>query len=62
MIARFRCENCWTAYQEVEELINPISDLDERLLPGDTMPYGACPVCDALVQRIEPHGAEDPED
>lgn len=58
-IKRYECENCRTQFAEIEDLINPIPDLEERVLPGEPMPFGACPECGAVVHPI---GKPDPPD
>lgn len=48
------CNNCGEVYPETADLA-PISDLTERVMPGEPMPLGECPACGALVSLIERH-------
>ena len=44
----YRCEDCG-AEIESGRLIWPITDVSEKVLPGEIMPAGECPECGALV-------------
>ena len=44
----YTCLDCG-ARHESGDLVWPIADLSERVLPGDVMPAGECPDCGALV-------------
>jgi hypothetical protein len=46
------CQNCQRRFKE-DELINPIPDLAQRVLPGEPMPSGECPACGAICQPVE---------
>lgn len=51
-MAKYECGNCgeqWRLNQLVE-----IKDLLRRLEPGDTVPHGQCPACEALCCEVEP--------
>lgn len=44
----YKCEDCG-AEVESGRLIWPITDVSEKVLPGEIMPAGECPECGALV-------------
>ena len=48
------CQNCQRRFTE-DELTNPIPDLTQRVLPGEPMPSGECPVpdCRAVCHPVE---------
>jgi len=50
---RFECQDCGTRFADESELVWPISDLEERVLPGEIMPYGECPECGAVVHLMK---------
>lgn len=50
MAIETRCQNCG-AVRDAEELVRPIPDVEERVAPGETMPYGECPDCGAVCHR-----------
>lgn len=41
-ITLFECQNCLRVWDE-KELINPIPHLEDRVSPGEPVPYGECP-------------------
>ena len=54
-MAYHRCANCETIWPESE--IEPVvGHLEQRLLPGDTVPSGECRECGAVVH---PYGAQE---
>ena len=40
------CQNCRKAWAETD--LDPIEHLEERVAPGERMPAGQCPDCDAV--------------
>lgn len=44
---RCYCQNC--AWSGESDTTNPIKDIHARVLPGEFMPAGECPVCGSLV-------------
>jgi hypothetical protein len=44
--AIYRCQNCDARWTEDDLL--PITNIEERVLPGEIMPSGECPGCGAL--------------
>jgi hypothetical protein len=42
------CPGCYAHLGE-DDLIRPIPNLQERILPGEAMPAGECPDCNELV-------------
>jgi rubredoxin len=46
-----QCGDCGLTFNEDD--LNDIRQLWERVLPGDIMPAGECPVCGALAHRIK---------
>jgi hypothetical protein len=47
------CQNCQRRFTE-DEIVNPIPDLTQRVLPGEPMPSGECPVpeCRAVCHTV----------
>jgi len=47
------CQNCQRRFTE-DEIVNPIPDLVQRVLPGEPMPSGECPVpeCRAVCHTV----------
>ena len=48
----WRCPNCGHACHERDA--TPISDIFERVEPGEIMPAGECPLCGALLESTDP--------
>lgn len=48
----FKCPDCGSNIR-TEDLIYPIPDVSEKVLPGEAMPQGECPECGGLI----PHDA-----
>lgn len=49
--ARFECQNCGQRFWNSEQL-DVIQDLHQRVAPGESMPAGECPRCQALVSVV----------
>jgi hypothetical protein len=45
------CQNCGRIWDEVL-LVTPVTDIDQRVSPGEPMPSGECVACGALCQQI----------
>lgn len=43
----YACANCGASYEDMGDM-NYISDLHERVAPGEIMPAGECPACGCL--------------
>jgi hypothetical protein len=48
--ARSRCQNCERVWHDA--LVEPVQHVFERVLPGEPMPSGECPVCGAVCHPI----------
>lgn len=48
----YECPGCESRLKQ-SDLIWPIPDVEEIILPGDVMPEGLCPYCDEPVYRGE---------
>lgn len=44
----YRCDNCNAGYHSISEL-KPVTDLEQRVAPGELVPVGECPACGAVV-------------
>lgn len=42
------CPGCEARLQD-DEIVYPVPDVQERVLPGEPMPAGACPNCEELI-------------
>ena len=49
-----QCENCSLRFNSLDDIIRvwDMNDFFERVNPGETMPYGECPKCGAVVHAI----------
>ena len=45
------CQNCGETFANSDLL--PVTDLEQRVAPGEPMPSGECPNCGALCQQVE---------
>ncbi len=52
----FNCDNC--DWEGGEEKLDDVCDLFERVHPGDVMPAGQCPECQALCFVSSDQGGE----
>lgn len=43
---KFVCQDCTSHWQQ--QVLRPIQDIFERVMPGEPMPAGECPSCGAL--------------
>ena len=51
MIPDAKCQNCdWTG---PADLCGPLKNAHERVQPGDVMPAGECPLCNASAMIVE---------
>jgi len=51
VISNARCQSCnWTG---PADLCGPLKNAHERVQPGDVMPAGECPVCNASAMLVE---------
>lgn len=50
-VVHYRCENCSTGYHSITEL-KPVTDLEQRVAPGEPVPVGECPACGAVVHPV----------
>jgi hypothetical protein len=46
-----RCQDCGECF--VNDELNEIKDIFQRVAPGEPMPSGECPQCGALCQPVE---------
>lgn len=49
-MAQARCDNC--GHLCLEDELEPIADLLQRIEPGGTVPSGECPQCGALAYPV----------
>ena len=54
-----RCQNCGRQFPESE--LKAISDVCQRVEPGERMPPGECPECGALAQYVVGEPSPEPE-
>ena len=47
----YECQNCGAEWEQDD--LNPIQDIDQRVLPGEFMPGGECPECGAVCHSEE---------
>lgn len=47
----FECQNCEAIWDEKD--LKPVKDLEERVSPGEPVPYGECPTCGAVCHPYE---------
>lgn len=50
---RYECGNCGKQFRDELLLDWPIPDLERRVAPGEPMPAGECPECQALVHVLK---------
>lgn len=49
-LKEYRCQNCEKEFGEGEFLpLEKVKDLIQRIMPGERVPAGECPDCEALV-------------
>ena len=57
---KFKCTECDFSTEDPLELMETwpeIQDLGARLQPGDQVPEGTCPICQAFVHQEKPDSA-----
>lgn len=48
---KYVCENCCAEWTKRD--LNPIQDIEARVLPGEPMPAGECPDCGAVCHGVK---------
>lgn len=50
-MSQSECQNCLRVWND--EDLDPVKDLEVRVLPGEPVPSGECPDCGALCHPVE---------
>lgn len=50
-VVHYKCDNCDAGYRSISEL-KPVTDLEQRVAPGEPVPVGECPACGAVVHPV----------
>jgi len=49
MSRQYKCGNCDFVTDDLSEVHEVVSHIEDRVAPGEVMPHGECPKCGALV-------------
>ena len=50
MAKTYVCPGCESRVTD-DRLVYPVPDVQEKVLPGEPMPYGECPECGSLIRE-----------
>ena len=52
---KFQCEDCGSTFDTESDFtpLSEITDLAQRISPGEVVPYGECPECHSLVHEAQ---------
>lgn len=50
-VVHYKCDNSDAGYRSISEL-KPVTDLEQRVAPGEPVPVGECPACGAVVHPV----------
>lgn len=48
---KFQCQNCERLW--LEDSLNPVANIEQRVEPGEPMPAGECPACGAVCHEVK---------
>ncbi len=60
MSRQYKCGNCDFVTDDLSEVHEVVSHIEDRVAPGEVMPHGECPKCGALVHEQVSRGGQKP--